>query len=1400
MDSTFGPRLLGHFDFTLLFEHTIFEIVPSSILIFTLPFYLHRILTCRRLVRPGWLLWAKATVAVGTAAVQLAIVVFWFKSPLDSKVAEAAAILYFLGSIGVIIITYASHAYFLQPVIFLASYLSVTLLLDLVTIYTYHHRTGLNTIARLTCFLPALKFILLALEEVSKRSLIVAENRDKLGREITAGFWNRATFFWVNPLLLFGFRYVIHNGDLSDVGEQFDSKHLYEKLKVSWEKQNQTSKYALLRALIFAMPWPFLFVFLPRLFLVGFIFAQPFLLQDVVSYSSGETAQPDHISKEQEATSLVLAAALIFSGKAIARTWFSHIKNQIMVCIRGALATAVYDKSLRLGGAESEESATVTLITTDIPAIEALISLLYDVVAMILEVAFGTAVLTLFVGPVSALAIICTILSTLLSRRIAKHISLTRKIWNERIHDRVAATSNILAQIKDIKMTGLAPSMGKYLKTLRGKEIEASLQTRKANCTSFGLGAFADAVTPAAVVAGGLFWTKTLETTSTARFYAVLAAVTLLTDPLSNVIVLLPGWSASFACLSRIQSYLTQDELQDYRLVRSSFRQGSRRSSNSGSPRPLEHFIHLQGVNVTMDLTGTILRNASIVIRPGEVTMIDGTVGCGKSALLNVMLGEMPLRNGTATLSTRSIAFAGQKPWLLNTTIRLNIIGHKPYNEAVYARVVHICDLSIDFDQLPHGDETVSIARALYVEAVVTILDDPFSSLDLDTASLIRLRLFVDGHATPDGRSLVMTTSMKQHLVDANTVYRVRADGFITQLTQEQVDAELEELARNHRAGAAPPCAETTSHPVESVEPPAVTPDTGDDADNQRKLASKRYGSFSVYKYFLQPAGIVAVAVWLVLNGLASASERMPNVYIRIWLETHPTNYLYYIGYALVCLAHPILNVVNAVFFFWFVNTPTITKLHDSLVDATFGATFTFLAEEDTGFILNRFSSDLNLATQRIPGLILPAVWRAYTVVIDIAIISSGASYAAPIIPFFSFLIIAVQQFYLKTSRQLRALELDTTKIVVRHLIESAAGITHIRAFCWQDEVMSEFFALLNTAQRPFYLLYCVQQWLECVLDLSTAGAAVLVVTFAVKFSNIASANSMGLAFLSLIGFSNTVGEWVKSSVAMETAFEAVARIRAYSESVPKEDYKDDKGPVSAEWPPKGVLELNCVSAGYGNQEPSEASQINNLTVTIRPGLGGLGIIGRTGSGKTTILLSILNLLNYKGSICIDNREIRTVCPDLLRAHITTITQGGIHLLGSVRFNLDPFDPSLRPSTCVVTDAMCEAMLRRVGLWDLVRARGGLTARMRDVRFSEGQRQLFQFARAMLHHQTMGTKIVLMDEATSSLDEETEARIIAILGTAFSGCTKVIISHREAALRGSDSIIRLNAGRAQLVR
>lgn len=200
---------------------------------------------------------------------------------------------------------------------------------------------------------------------------------------------------------------------------------------------------------------------------------------------------------------------------------------------------------------------------------------------------------------------------------------------------------------------------------------------------------------------------------STARFYTILAVVTMISQPLATFFASLPEWSAGFACLSRIQAYLTQVELQDARRITAEPTAGSSHSANTWESGNMESVarpnfaIQLEGVNVSMDLTGSILRDASIRIRAGEITVIHGSVGCGKSTLLKVMLGEMLLRNGIALLSSLSIAYAGQRPWLLNTTIRLNIIGHKAYDHELYENIIFICDLGIDFETLPNGDQTM---------------------------------------------------------------------------------------------------------------------------------------------------------------------------------------------------------------------------------------------------------------------------------------------------------------------------------------------------------------------------------------------------------------------------------------------------------------------------------------------------------------------------------------------------------------------------------------------------------------------------------------------------------------------------------------------------------------------
>lgn len=199
---------------------------------------------------------------------------------------------------------------------------------------------------------------------------------------------------------------------------------------------------------------------------------------------------------------------------------------------------------------------------------------------------------------------------------------------------------------------------------------------------------------------------------STARFYTILAVVALVARPIMLLFENFTSWASGFACLDRIQDYLNQEEMEDTRQVIADLTTASvtdaatMDSSNTRAPST-PTALQLVDISISVDRAGSILREASIVIKPGEMTMILGSVGCGKSTLLRAMLGEMVLKSGRALLSSRSIAFASQRPWLLNTSIRLNIIGRKPFDEALYRRVTFICELGPDFEQLPNGDETV---------------------------------------------------------------------------------------------------------------------------------------------------------------------------------------------------------------------------------------------------------------------------------------------------------------------------------------------------------------------------------------------------------------------------------------------------------------------------------------------------------------------------------------------------------------------------------------------------------------------------------------------------------------------------------------------------------------------
>lgn len=315
-DSSFGPRLQGHFDFTLLFEHTIFHMVPALLVLFATPFYASKIFRSMPIVRSGALLYGKLACAGLLIAVQVANLTLWSASSLehvDAKFGRVSAILLLVGAVCIGIITYAGHVFFLQSTTFLGLFLTITIPLDIVTVLTYHHRIGLEHIARLYISVPVLKLALLLLEEVSKRSLVRKEAvRASLGNESVAGFWNKSLLIWLNPLLLFGFRHKITKNYLPPLDPQMASEYLYLQFSHNWEKRvDKTSMFAFAACCLATIPLPFAYVLLPRSLMIGFSFSQPFLLQDVVDEISAQDPSVD-IQR-----GLMIATGIVYIGLAV---------------------------------------------------------------------------------------------------------------------------------------------------------------------------------------------------------------------------------------------------------------------------------------------------------------------------------------------------------------------------------------------------------------------------------------------------------------------------------------------------------------------------------------------------------------------------------------------------------------------------------------------------------------------------------------------------------------------------------------------------------------------------------------------------------------------------------------------------------------------------------------------------------------------------------------------------------------------------------------------------------------------------------------------------------------------------------------------------------------------------
>ncbi|KAI0423684.1 P-loop containing nucleoside triphosphate hydrolase protein [Xylaria sp. FL1042] len=1419
-DGSLGPVVenscRGGFDFTVQFEELVLAILPASIFLLLSPFRALALLRRRIIARRNKVYVAKLGTIAVYIGLQVALLVQWARPELQSSVSLASTTLSLASGLSLALLSHLEHSKSIRPSFIITFYLIFTVFLDIARARTQWLLRDVNSIAATLTASLTVKVALLSLEAVEKRRLLVDGYRE-CALESTSGPFSRGFFLWLNSLLLSGFRKVLSLADLPSISEKLDSQVLAGNLSATWEKRNQKRKHALALATVLTFQWEVLLIVFPKLAYVALSLSQPFLIQEAVSFVQNTQTN----NNNDVGYGLIGGFALVYIGLAITMGWSSHLTYRLMTMIRGGLISIIYRKMLQTQVTKTNDSAAVTLMGTDVQRIaETFHYLLVELIPAFIQLGIATYLLYLQLGAVFVVLLILSIAGTLLSGQIADKVSKSQKTWLEAIQTRINFTSEILGSMKNVKMLGLTGQMFGMIQDLRGDEIAKSKKYRQVQSY------YVSIVNVPEIVARLLLFgayaivahINGTDSLSVSQAISSLALITLVSKPLADILVAIPqGWSA-LGCFQRIQKFLNDMPYEQQALLNIDSQTSIERLSPSVG-------TEIDTIQTQMERGSIILENASfgwsqssqnlvseatVRINSSEtgLTILTGPVGCGKSTFLKGILKETPYHKGNLDPLRSRVAFCDQTPWIISGSIRANITAELEYDELWYQSVVKACALDIDISRLSHGDLTIvgskgvklsggqkqriSIARAVYSRKSIAILDDVLSGLDAVTEETVFRGVFgKNGLFKKLGTTVILATHSIKRLPESDLILAMDENGKIVEqgkFTDLNVPGKYVYSLKISNSQS------STGPDDESLPSSEKSTDAKDAAvEAQIQDSSRRTGDWATYKYYTAALGRWKLLLFLAFVTINETANGIQTVWLNWWAQSNergdPPRLGYWLGvFAAFSVAEVVGLVVSIVYLYVDITPNGGRHLHRSILKAALNAPMSFLAQIETGVLVNRFSQDLRLADMTLPGAIINVAFQLGQCIVSTVLAATAVGYFAAVLPFVVLALYLIQRFYLRTSRQLRLIELETSAPLFSHFIESLSGLVTIRAFGWTREYTNKTNKLLDQSQKPFYLLLCIQRWLVLVLDLVVAGLAVLLVGLAVALRSKINPGFLGIALVQLTGLSHALTSLVQFWTLLETSLGAISRIKDFSETTPSESTTEEAREPPSNWLHYGALTFDSVSASYEDNGPLILKDVSfSLTGGQR-----VGIVGRTGSGKSSIVQAILRMINIKGGkILIDNVDLSTLTGSVVREHIITLTQDPFLFPASIRTNIDP----LR----VFTDEEISTALSKVKLWSVLRDKAGGNNRNTKVVLdtcidadflSHGQRQLFCLARALLKP----GKLLILDEPTSSVDAKTDAQVQEVIRDEFPDHTIIMIAHRLSSLLDFDHILVLDQG------